>query len=423
MLAKAAIVTGGGLVLLLYPELALAVFLVVGDLKGDDRIAAVVPFDLTLAVGAILVAGILLNLIRERPIVPMPPVYFLFLVLVVMMTASLTYAPNFAAGLEKLGLFLTLTAIAIVAPFFVLPDARRMTRFLWSFGGASFAICFASLSGLGGAARLVTPSDNTIGLGRLGCALGAMIWFAGIAQSPLRKRLLAYTALAVPLIAMVGSGSRGSVVSLALVVLGTLFFCRRLFLDAAALALPLIAALSFIKIPASSFEYLHTLTSAQSVSALLDFRGDLLEHGWNLVRQHPLIGVGIGGFRYTSPNPSLYKWPHNICLELACELGIPAALIGFAIFGSAIREAYRQLHDAASPYFRLSMIAAALLCIGAVTSITTGDINSDRSIWLFVSLVFVIRGFRRGGGEPLAADADIARSPVFNPGHEGAREQ
>src|SRR5208282_652403 len=49
-------------ILLLYPELALALYVVVGDVKGDDRVAALVPVDLTLVLGAVLLGGMALNL-------------------------------------------------------------------------------------------------------------------------------------------------------------------------------------------------------------------------------------------------------------------------------------------------------------------------------------------------------------------------
>jgi O-antigen ligase len=388
-------------VFVLYPEFALAAYVVVGDLKGDDRIAALFPCDLTVAISTIVLAGILLNLIRGKRVAPLPPVYFLFLVLAAMMSASLLYTPVFSAGFDKLEQFLTVTAIA--GPFFVLPDEDAMKRFLWCLGGAAYVICAMALAGLGGTDRLVTPSDNTIGLGRLACVLTAMIWFAAVPRARLAKRLLAYVAIIVPLVATIGSGSRGSFVALTLVILASLLLDKRLILDVVALASLAFAAVPFVKIPQASFEYLGSLADPQSSRSLLDFRADLLDYGWKLLRQHPLIGAGIGGFRYSSPNPGLYKWPHDLLLELACELGIPAAIVGLAIFGCAIRESIEQLREPASAFFTLSTIAAALLCIGLLAAITTGNINSDRSIWLFVSLVFVIRGYRLKSRERLPA--------------------
>jgi hypothetical protein len=75
-------------------------------------------------------------------------------------------------------------------------------------------------------------------------------------------------------------------------------------------------------------------------------------------------------------------------------MGIPAGIIVVALFATAIRECWHQLKDDAPTLFSLSQIAAALLVVGIVNATNTGDINSDRSTWLFLSLVFVMHGLR-----------------------------
>ena len=52
------------------------------------------------------------------------------------------------------------------------------------------------------------------------------------------------------------------------------------------------------------------------------------------------------------------------------------------------------MRDTFSPSWVLSQLAAALLAAGIVNATNTGDINSDRLTWLFLSLVFVMRGVR-----------------------------
>lgn len=386
-------------VLLYYPELALALYVVVGDVKGDDRIAALFPVDLTLLLGAILLGGIAINYIRKKPLLAMPAIYYVFIALVALMAASLSYTPVFDAGFEKVARFVTVTGIVIIAPFFVLGTPRAMKRFFFGFGIATFAICSYSLASLGGSVRLATPSDNTIGLGHIACALMLLLWFAVIPRFAFPQRMATYLLLIVPAIALVGSGSRGSAVACAIVIFISLFFYRRLLLDVSCLIAIGLAAIPFLRIPESSLEYLGTLVGSRSVSALLSFRGDLLDFGWKLLMQHPLIGAGIQGFRYNSPNPALYNWPHNIFLEVTCELGIPAGLLVCILFGSTIREAIRQLTDRTSPFFTLSQLTAALFLIGIVNAMNTGDINSDRSTWLFMSLVFVVRGYRMRSGQ------------------------
>jgi O-antigen ligase len=400
-LALLAMGVAATVVLLWYPELALAAYVVIGDVKGNEWVASLLPVDLTLALGVVLLAGMALNLLRRRRPLALPPVYFLFIALVTIMVASLAYTPAFDAGLDKLGRFLTVTGIVIVAPFFVLTTPRMMTRFLIGFGAAAFAICSWSLCHLGGNHRLVSPSDNTIGLGHIACALFVVVWIGLLPKYSWPRRALAYPLLVIPAVALAGSASRGSVIACLLVVLASVFWRRALLLDIVSLVAIGAAILPFIGLPGSSIAYLGTLVKSRSVGSLLNFRGDLLGYGWRLLERHPVFGAGLGGFRYLSPNPLLYKWPHNIFLEIACELGIPAALLAIAIFGSAIGEAFKQLKNRASPYFTLSQIAAALLLVGMVNSINAGDINSDRSTWLFVSIVFSIRGLRLSHFEQL----------------------
>src|SRR5271154_2380003 len=382
------------LALLLYPELGLALYVVIGDVKGDERVAALLPWDLTLALGGVLIAGIILNFLRKKRCVAMPPAYFLFVALVALMVASLSYTPVLDVGLEKVGRFLTVTGIVIVAPFFVLGTARAMKRFLIGFAVVAFVVCAYSLQSLGGSGRLVTPSSNTIGLGHIACGLILILWFGAMPRMPFLKRILIYPLLAVPALSLIGSGSRGAALALGAVILLSLFFHRALVADLLCLAALGFAVIPFVNIPVASFEYLGTLVNSTSVNALLFFRAELLSYGWKLLQQHPLLGVGIQGFRYYSPNAGLYNWPHNIFLEVCCELGLPAGIMVMALFGSAVREAWRQLRDRTTPYLALSQVAAALLAVGIVNATNTGDINSDRSTWLFLSLVFVMRGLR-----------------------------
>jgi hypothetical protein len=209
--------------LLLYPEFALALYVVVGDVKGDDRIASFGFLDLTLAVGAILLAGIALNMLRKKRVLPLPPVFFLCIALIAMMATSLAYTPVLDAGLEKLGRFLTVTGIVIIAPFFLLGTPRAMKRFLMGYGVSALAICCYSLKELGGSGRLVTPSNFTIGLGHIACALILLIWFWFMTRLSFAKRIFLYPILAVPAVALVGSGSRGPLIALVLLLLLSLF--------------------------------------------------------------------------------------------------------------------------------------------------------------------------------------------------------
>ena len=381
--------------LLAYPELALALYVVVGDVKGDESVAALLPWDLTLALGGLLIAGMLLNLLRGKRVMALPGSYFLILMLVAMMAASLTYAPVFDAGAEKLARFLTVTGIVIIAPFFVLDSAAAMKRFLWGFSLVAFVICAYSLTSLGGSERLVTPSSNTIGLGHIACGLIVVIWFSVLPRLGFLKRMMLYPVLAVPMLALIGSGSRGAVLALGFVLLISVIFHRALLLDLGCMGALGLAAIPFVNIPQASFEYLGTLVNCQSVKALLFFRAELLTYGWTCSSSIRCWAWESRVFATTPQRGALQLAAQYLSgSELRNGFG-RAGLLVIALFVLAIREAWRQLNDSESPYLALSQIAAALLLVGIVNATNTGDINSDRSTWLFLSIVYVVRGLRR----------------------------
>jgi hypothetical protein len=74
-----------------------------------------------------------------------------------------------------------------------------------------------------------------------------------------------------------------------------------------------------------------------------------------------------------------------------------------ALFAGAARESWRQLKHRGSPLSSLSQITSALLVVGIVNATNTGDINSDRSTWLFLSLVFVVHGLRSRSVHPASS--------------------
>src|SRR5260370_33260097 len=72
-------------------------------------------------------------------------------------------------------------------------------------------------------------------------------------------------------------------------------------------------------------------------------RSDLMALGVKMFSDHPFFGVGIQGFRFLSPNPLTYNYPHNLILELGSELGVLAAFSFVAIAACAFLEIWIQL--------------------------------------------------------------------------------
>jgi O-antigen ligase len=106
---------------------------------------------------------------------------------------------------------------------------------------------------------------------------------------------------------------------------------------------------------------------------------------------HPLFGVGIQGYRYTTPNPLTYNFPHNLLLELGAELGI-FAVAAFLVFAFlSVRELCRLLREYRPQYLTLERTVLSLLILGALDVSVSGEMNNDRLFFFLLSLPFVIR--------------------------------
>lgn len=135
--------------------------------------------------------------------------------------------------------------------------------------------------------------------------------------------------------------SRGGVLALGCCVFYTLLRTRRkvLFLVVVVVAI----AASLMILPRTGLDRLQDEDRGVLVSTRA--RIELLKAGANMVAARPLMGVGLGMFKPMSPtyNSGVLRpqMGHNTYLELAAELGIPAALVFAGIMFLSWRRARR----------------------------------------------------------------------------------
>jgi O-antigen ligase len=163
-----------------------------------------------------------------------------------------------------------------------------------------------------------------------------------------------------------------------------------LWLDAVIFAVGGVYGIARVGIPTAAFDYLATLASKDPHDAFSG-RDDLMALAWRLFREHPLLGVGIGGYSFYSPDPTNNGFPHNLFLEIAAELGFVALIAFAALVLWAFWEAVRQLRDHKFPLWSESTAVLALLIFGFLQMIKSGDMNDNRSMWLFMGLPFLLR--------------------------------
>ncbi len=393
---KAALLLVGGLVavylLVRHAEIMLALFFLIGLIKGDERLAST-PVDLTVAVGGAVLLGVFFRLITGKREMALPREYLLYLPLLGMMILSLAYTPDLAGGVDKTLRFLCLTSIGIVSPFVLFDSVGKLKNFLVAMALGGLAISINSLAMLGGSDRMVSPSGLNTELGAASAISMIVIWSLWFPEWRLIKRVVFYPVLGVLGVALIGSGGRFANVATALCLVLATLLRRKLFVDVSVIGGLGALLLPLIWIPQASFDYLGSLAHPPQA---MGTRNDLMALGVKMFSEHPFLGVGIQGFRFLSPNPLTYNYPHNLILELGSELGLLAAIAFLAIAGCAFREIWKQLRNPSQSRNSPVLTVFLLLIFVFLDAMVSGDINDLRFMWFVFGLPYVLRSFEAG---------------------------
>jgi O-antigen ligase len=381
------------------PLALLALYLEVGLFKSEAVVKAL-PVDATLALGLLLalVCGVRLATGRVRAV----PYVFALAVAVVglSLAASLAWTSAPAYGDQKVTTFLTVTMLAIGAPFFVFERWEDLRRFFtWTVVVAVPVAVLALSHPSRDTGRLA--GDNTIGTSRLLC-IGALILLIG-ALGRSRWRLPA-AALAAGFIAVAAAvGSRGPILSFAfaLVVTLTAWLLRtpRKVAPVLAIVAASVAVVPFVSLPATSSQRLSEAARDPVAAFREDDRYYLVQQAFQLIDRDPIRGGGVGAFSTVNPTA---KWPHNLFLELWGELGLAAlVVVAAAIVATLVglfRLAWRlpgESREQELVYILLAVFVFNLLAVQV-----SGNINDNRDFWGMMAIASLVVAGRLDAREP-----------------------
>jgi O-antigen ligase len=385
--------------LLREPLALLALYLAIGLFKGEAVVKAL-PVDATLALGLLLalVCGVRLVTGRVRPV---PYVFALTIAVVALSLAvSLAWTSAPAYGREKVTTFLTVTMLAIGAPFFLFERWEDLRRFFtWTIVVALPVAILALTHPSRDTGRLA--GDTTIGTSRLLCT-GALILLLG-ALGHSRWRLPA-AALAAGFVAIAAAvGSRGPIVSLALALAVTLaawlLRAPRNIAPVLAIAAVSVAVVPFVSLPASSSERLSEAARDPVATFRQNDRYVLAQQAFQLIDRDPIRGGGAGAF--STSNPSA-KWPHNLFLELWAELGLATILVVVAAVVAALAGLFRLAWrlPAQGSEQELVYILLAVFVFNLLAVQVSGNINDNRDFWGMLAIASLVVAGRIRAREP-----------------------
>jgi outer membrane protein assembly factor BamB/O-antigen ligase len=164
---------------------------------------------------------------------------------------------------------------------------------------------------------------------------------------------------------------------------------RSLFLVGVAV---LALALAVLASPTLRHKLQHKSTS--SLSDVTSGRSTLVSRGLKLAVHHPVIGVGVGGFKRAYADLAHLKGKepkaaasHTTPITVAAETGVPGLLLFLVLIGStmwlAFRRLTRGLDGAARLAFGLALTAILVHCI------FYNDLFEDPTFWALLALVVI----------------------------------
>jgi O-antigen ligase len=325
----------------LRPEIFLTLFVFAGIYKAFPLLALPLGLDWTAVMGIVTLLAFLLLFLLEGSVVrtgwSTPDVWLLLLTLVVCIGVLHSSDPTYGLEIASEYLLLGVLASYLLPRFFA--TGASMRRVIRNAQHAVIALAMITvtlvLAGFSESGRALAGSYLSWGY-FVGAA--SVVVLVRVQSSSGWTKLLNLSMLMAFVYTLLLSQARGPLISFALIVLvmlvtkGTLSRRAKGLLASITIASAVVAP---VILPTGTF-YRLALLVQQDMGASVSARIDAWAAGVQAFLAHPLLGIGTGSFLafHASLAPSLpMKYPHNILIGLAAEVGIIGAvlLVGFVL--------------------------------------------------------------------------------------------
>ncbi len=381
------------------PAIFLAVYLLVGEFKADERLAWI-PFDLTVAAAGALTLFSIWRVLRMDVRYQKQLVWLIIGVSLFAIPLLWTVWTDYA--IEKSSRMFTLTLLACAAPLLLITERndlrifrRALTLIALMIVADAMVTLWTEMGTFKQDARLEAMGSNTIALGR---ASGiALIGFL-VTQGKRRwlRLLIKAAALLVLVPVIFASGSRGPLIAIGVtLILFFLMFNARtvqqwlvMLLTVGLFALALLIGSEIA--PEGS-------RSRMEESIRNDPFEDTRENASAATRIRALkisvkkgavtpLGIGWGGFAEMAQEMGI-TYPHNLIVEIFLEGGwVSGALVLLALY-VIFRRAGKQARASRSVNDQWVFLLAVFMFVNAQVS---GDFNDNRLLYTLLALASMV---------------------------------
>jgi hypothetical protein len=372
---------------------ALALLAYAGAIKNSPLLAWV-PLDLTIILAVLIAAAILHSCLTLGP--PPPTVIWPLSLFAIFLLGA--FDPQFSGyPFSKVMALFTFTAVAVIAPFFLLRTEVQRRLFVGTLATLALSVAvtiFVKPGVVGSSSNVVTlEGTNTISTARM-LATGIVIFVAlAMVGSGRTQRRLGYGALGGALVlSALSTGSRGPFLAVGIAVFAIIVGAPALRSNRlpALLTSGLLALVALLAASAAGGDGVSRVFGLLSggVDNSVRVRGIFLSEALDKIAETP-FGIGWGNFIQLS-DMSLYAkggdrlYPHNVIVETTLEAGWIAGVVVTAFMIASIVRASRA---ATSP---VPTVVFGLLLFAVVNALTSGDVNDNRSLWMLLSAAWVV---------------------------------
>jgi O-antigen ligase len=328
----------------------------------------------------------------------------LFMLFVGVMAASFIYTPAEQYGRTKLLRFLTFETLVFFGPILLLKSERELRPLLWAMIILSFPLLAKQIiTVMHPSQQMLRGNADVTEIGH-GMAFGAAILIA-IYTRLIRSRIMLGCVLVLMSVGLVTAAARTPALALIVTLIISSFVLGTAFLHLSLkrilpilLLIAVVAWLTFLwvhnrpgmhdKLASKQNEIESMMSGSTAEQGTIARRLEFYNSALNALRQHPFIGLGLGGWSVFYSGQGIEDerrpiYPHNFLLEVASEQGLPGLALLLALLASLFYSVWKL---AKYPQF---VFLFPLLTFQVLNNSFTGTVE-DRSLWFWFGMVVAV---------------------------------
>jgi O-antigen ligase len=130
---------------------------------------------------------------------------------------------------------------------------------------------------------------------------------------------------------------------------------------------------------------------------------------WETFQDHPLFGIGAGGWGMVWNKQDYRDFPHNIFLEILCEEGLVGGLLFSLFFFGTMRLVWKVMrHPLTTARGKtLTIWAIGILTFAGLDAQLSGDIQTNDYIWMSAAIICVLARISANAQQAQSGNAAI----------------